>query len=408
MSEWVSDNRAIRARIAARARTMQRLLHYVRAAVALAPLPLPSSFAGSGRAIRQINQESWLASDVLQQALFTMPIPEAARRIVATAAILSLLWPSVGAVVVAQGATATVRDPAANIDGGWPRAYKTASGAEMIVYQPQIASWDGRAHMVAYSAVAYQVKWATKPSLGTVKLEANTSVWVDDRLVRFSPVKVTETSFRELSKEQLQDIVAQLDSGIPEYDRLIALDRVLANLDKSQIIPKNLEGIKADPPAIFYSTRRAILLNLDGDPVWSPIANNDLKFAVNTNWDLFSYEPTKTYFLRNERAWLKATDVKGPWTATTELPDSFKKLPADDNWKDVRAALSPAVAATPQVYVSTKPAELIRITGGPTYVPVAGTKLLWVSNTESDVFRLGQSGSVYYLVAGRWFSAPGF
>ena len=42
------------------------------------------------------------------------------------------------------------------------------------------------------------------------------------------------------------------------------------------------------------------------------------------------------------------------------------------------------------------------------YEPVPGTKLLWVRNTESDVFRLGQTGPVYYLVAGRWFSAPNF
>ena len=31
-----------------------------------------------------------------------------------------------------------------------------------------------------------------------------------------------------------------------------------------------------------------------------------------------------------------------------------------------------------------------------------------MSNTESDVFRLGKTGPVYYLVAGRWFSAPDF
>jgi hypothetical protein len=31
-----------------------------------------------------------------------------------------------------------------------------------------------------------------------------------------------------------------------------------------------------------------------------------------------------------------------------------------------------------------------------------------VSNTESDVFRMGGTGPVYYLVSGRWFSAPDF
>ncbi len=62
----------------------------------------------------------------------------------------------------------------------------------------------------------------------------------------------------------------------------------------------------------------------------------------------------------------------------------------------------------PTVFVSQKPAELILLTGKPTYQAVANSKLLWVSNTESDVFRLGQTGPVYYLVAGRWFSAPDF
>ncbi len=43
-----------------------------------------------------------------------------------------------------------------------------------------------------------------------------------------------------------------------------------------------------------------MLVNLDGEPIWSPIKDNDLKFAVNTNWDLFQHEPTKTFYLRND------------------------------------------------------------------------------------------------------------
>ena len=97
--------------------------------------------------------------------------------------------------------------------------------------------------------------------------------------------------------------------------------------------------MKADPPVIFYSTTPAILVNLDGDPIWSPIKDNDLQFAVNTNWDLFRAQPTKTFYLRNNQSWFSAADVKGPWKPAGKLPDSFAKLPADDNWKDVKAAL---------------------------------------------------------------------
>src|SRR5262249_26272256 len=118
---------------------------------------------------------------------------------------------------------------------------------------------------------------------------------------------------------------------------------------------------------------------------------------------------TKMFFLRYNDSWLSATDISGPWKAAGKLPDSFTKLPADDNWKDVKAALpGRAPASIPRVYVSTKPAELILLRGAPNYVLVNGTRLLWVSNTESDLFRAGKDGPVYFLISGRWFSAPDF
>ena len=126
---------------------------------------------------------------------------------------------------------------------------------------------------------------------------------------------------------------------MPLKERVIALDRVLANLDKSQIIPKNIEGVKADPPPVFFSKTPAVLVNVDGDPIWSPIKGNDLQFAVNTNWDLFQHTPTNTLYLRATDTWLKAAALQGPWTYAGPLPDSFYKLPNDPNWKDAKGAL---------------------------------------------------------------------
>ena len=297
------------------------------------------------------------------------------------------------------------------VDGGWPRMYSLPSEGSILVYQPQISSWDKQTHLVAFSAVSYRSKAGDKPALGTIKIEADTKVALDERLVSFQTMKIVEANFSTLQKEQVREIAATIDKAIPDDERVIALDRVLANLDKSLIVPKNVEGIKADPPTIFFSKTPAVIVNLDGEPIWSPIKENDLKFAVNTNWDLFQHGPTSTYYLRNNDTWLKASDIKGPWAPAGTLPDSFKKLPAEDNWKDVKANLpgKPIKAsAVPRVFVSQQPAELIVLTGEPSYLLVQGTELLWVNNTESDVFRMGKTGPVYYLVAGRWFSAPDF
>ena len=88
-------------------------------------------------------------------------------------------------------------------------------------------------------------------------------------------MKIVEANFQTLSKEQIREVAAEIEKAIPDDERVIALDRVLANVDKSQIVPKNIEGIKADPPTIFFSKTPAVIVNLDGEPIWSPIKEND-------------------------------------------------------------------------------------------------------------------------------------
>ena len=297
-------------------------------------------------------------------------------------------------------------------DLGWPRAYQTPSGSKIVLYQPQVSEWAAQKHVVAYAAVGVEAPGAQKPALGSVKIEADTKVALDQRLVSFSDMAITESNFPSLSKDQTREIVTEIVKTIPVDERVIALDRVLAAVDKSQILPKNVEGVKAEPPPIFFSQTPAVLVNIDGEPIWSPIKENDLKYAVNTNWDLFQHEPTKTFYLLDNGSWLTTTDLKGAWTAAGKLPASFSKLPADENWKETKAAVPGkklAAGKLPKVFVSSTPAEMILLTGAPNYVLVDGTQnLLWVSNTESDVFRMGKTGPVYFLVSGRWFSAPEF
>ena len=216
----------------------------------------------------------------------------------------------------------------APVDGGWPRAYTTPAGARLVLYQPQIASWDGQKHVVAYAAVSYEAKGADKPALGTVKVEADTNVALDERLVSFPKFKIAESQLRDGRREQVQEIVAEIDQG---GSRRGARDRARPRAGQRRQepdSPKNVEGVKADPPAIFFSTTPAVLVNLDGEPIWSPIKDNDLKFAVNTNWDLFEHEPDQDLYLRNDAAWLKATALEGPWTPAGTLPGQLQQAAA--------------------------------------------------------------------------------
>src|SRR4051794_12321105 len=126
-----------------------------------------------------------------------------ARSSVALALVAGLLLPSPGILTAqapaktpaGQPASATATTPSTSAksapgaakaapnaaassepDGGWPRAYPPPSGGRLLLYQPQIASWEGQKNLVAYGAVSYEPKGAEKPALGSIKIEANTRV----------------------------------------------------------------------------------------------------------------------------------------------------------------------------------------------------------------------------------------
>jgi hypothetical protein len=197
-------------------------------------------------------------------------------------------------------------------------------------------------------------------------------VAVSERLVKFTDLKITESNFPTLQKEQTREVVEEVDKAMPDEERVIGLDRVLASVDRSQIMPKNIDGVKGDPPAIFFSKTAAALVNIDGDPIWSPIKDNDLKYAVNTNWDLFSHEPSKIYYLRHDASWLQASDVKGRGRGR-QAARQLQEAAADDNWKDVKAALPGKTLSAdrcPRSSSAPRPAELILMHGEPKYEPV--------------------------------------
>ena len=307
--------------------------------------------------------------------------------------------------------TSTTPPPATSVDPGWPRTIALASGS-VVWYQPQIESWVNQKQIVAWSAIAYTPKGAKEPALGTIKIEGPTSVSADDRVVSMD-LRVSEYSFKTLMPEQVKSLVSEVQAR-PQHERVIDLDRVLAYVNDSVLmINRNPESadLKADPPRIFSTQTPAILVNFDGEPAWSPVKGLDLRYAVNTNWDLFEHTASNSFYLRYNDSWFQAGSALGPWAPMKgKLPESFSKLPPDENWKDVKAAVpgrALSAKTAPQVFVTTEPSELIVLQGVPSYLKVDNAKtLLWVHNTEADLFRNGFDGDFYFLVAGRWFKAP--
>src|SRR3984885_9228355 len=317
-------------------------------------------------------------------------------------AVMVCLAASVVPFASMQAAAASPAPESAPVPPSWPKVIDR-DGNHIIVYQPQLKSWQKYRELVADTAISITPQGGQQ-ILGVISWRAETVANVSLRTVYVHDIEVLSSRFPGLEPAQDQAMQQRMHQIYPTMTFNISLDRMIASLQKANA---SIESIPVSPdvPTIFVSTVPAISLMVNGKPVLAPIDGTTMQYVVNTNWDLF-YDGTN-YYLLDGKTWLKSKEVAGPWTVTTKLPADMAKLPKGQNWDDVLKAIPPPVGApaAPKVFVTEKPAEVIVFRGQPVYAPIPGTNLSYATNTQSTFFIHKPDNQLYVLISGRWFRA---
>ena len=295
----------------------------------------------------------------------------------------------------------------APVDGNWPREINSGD-IRLVLYQPQIDDWRNN-RVEARSAVIVTRREDPTPIYGAVAITARTEVDRENRLVFFEDISVRDANFP--SAESLQPaLLKAIRNSLPDWPRTVSLDRVLADLAITQAETKaESVRLKNDPPQIIFSKQPAVLILIDGEPVFQPLEGTRYKRVVNTP-ALLLYDTTEeTFYLDGGQWWMVATNLKGTWTAAMSSQpelDAIKQDLTKDEEKQPGASAAPAVGTyPPAVYVSTVPAELLVTRGEPMWAPLGRTSLLYITNADGDIFTDTRKQQFYTLLAGRWFRA---
>ncbi|MEK7949220.1 hypothetical protein [Luteolibacter soli] len=296
----------------------------------------------------------------------------------------------------------TSAPPIPPADQSWPRDIVSGK-VKITCYQPQIDEWTGYRVLHARFAVALTPP-GEAPQLGVAEVTGETTSDPETRTVVIRNIKIEDARFQTEKPEDATRLEALLKQSFPSTPVTASLDHMLAGVKLAKGAAHTAD-VKMEPPPIFISTEPAMLLMVEGKPVLAPIDKSELKFVVNTNWDILFDEPVGNYYLLSGDVWMTAKDIAGPWEMATSLPLSIEQLPDDETWQHVKQALpwTPRKGMViPKVKYSDKPAELITFSGDPVWEKVEGTTLSFANNTESDVFQAAD-GTIYFLVSGRWF-----
>jgi hypothetical protein len=145
---------------------------------------------------------------------------------------------------------------------------------------------------------------------------------------------------------------------------------------------------------------------VDGPPALRPMPGSDVERVINSR--ALILKVGNVFYLNASDHWYEASDVGGRWTLIPIPPaflDAAKQTAMASQSVDLMPPGTNAVTTTPAIFVSTVPAELIQTEGPPNLVPIEGTELMQVQNSDNALFFSDPIQRYYVLISGRWFNA---
>ncbi len=292
-------------------------------------------------------------------------------------------------------------------DAGWPREIDTPQGV-VVIYQPQPEKLEGN-QLDARAAVGVELKGSEAPVYGAVWFSARLDTNRAERTATIMEVKVVQIRFPDQDDEKVQKLQALLEKEIPQWNLSISMDQLLTTLELEGKRDAAAERVSTDPPRILFSSEPAVLITIDGEPRLQKEEGTTLERVVNTPFTILYLASKKTYYLYADKdTWYSAKDIQGDWAVTENVPkDVAAKAPRAQDEPEAdeeKAEEGEGPGPPPKIIVATEPSELIVSTGKLELTPIAGTDLLYISNTDSDVLYHIKDKEYYVLLAGRWYA----
>jgi hypothetical protein len=288
---------------------------------------------------------------------------------------------------------------------GWPLRLETEDGL-ITVYQPQVSKLDGD-KLSARAAVSVVKKGGTDPIFGAVWFDSRVSTDRVARTVQILNIAVTKTHFPEAVDDPDKSLPTSIGETLSQHPMTLSLDQLLTSLEVIEKEKAAVKEITTDAPKIIFATHRAILVQYDGAPRLSePMQGSGLLRVVNTPFFVVLDQASKTYFLRGAGHWFAAPDARGPFAPIAQAPKAVSDLADASGYNDPEQAMTDAQAAGLEIVTAIEPTELIWTDGPEELGTIPGTDLLYVTNTESDVFLTVGTQQFLVLLSGRWYTAP--
>lgn len=291
--------------------------------------------------------------------------------------------------------------PAEILASTWPIEIKTPKGGVITIYQPQPETLSGN-QLSGRSAFSGKAMPGDDLVFGVFWFTATLNTDRDSRTASLQSIQVKEIKLPGIDDTtKISRLRNLLNTEIPKQDITASLDEITTTLEQEQKLSS--PELKNEPPTVYYAPQSSILVLIDGEPKLQDDKELNMKRVLNTAFLIVENPDDKRYYLFGGNLWYSSSSLKEGYQPVTQLP---KRIAALDQQLKKEKSEKPPSSTPPAVVVSTTPAELIQSNGPADFANIAGTELLYVSNSSDDIFRNIGDQNYYVLLSGRWYISP--
>jgi hypothetical protein len=289
---------------------------------------------------------------------------------------------------------------------GWPKEIPFKNGGKVTIYQPQLEKFEGN-KLWGHAAISVNETAKSEAVYGAIFFTSYMSTDKNSRTAYMDSIDIINVKFSGVGNQAKEDqFIAFLESEIPKWNMEIALDAIVATIRRDY---PNAEVYNNDPPKIIYTSKPTSLVILDGEPKIKKDKDLDAERVLNTPTLIF--KEGNQWNLYEGGIWYKSNSVTSGWTAEKSMSQKVRSINDQIKKQEKESNDGKAPTEKPEVMdiiVSTVPAEVIQSKGEAVYKNIEGTNLSFVSNSPNNIIKDNATGTIYILIAGRWFKSASF
>jgi len=284
----------------------------------------------------------------------------------------------------------------------WPKTITASDGSLVKIYQWQPEAYTN-GNLQANAAISVLSKNSDDPVFGMIWFNADAST--QGQQFNVQSVNISEVKLpNETEQSKLDMLRNDIATAMTRWNLSLPVSEISNALKLDQEETRLASGFNNNPPKILYTSKPSLLVVIDGAPKLQMNSKWNVQAVVNTPFIIVKNNDNR-FYLYGGKHWYVANAATGPFSLTTNVPSNLEAIQTDiaaaNKENNVQQEDNDNIISN--IIVSIEPAELLQSNGEPNFTSIQRTNLLYVKNSNNDIFMDVDGQQYYVLLSGRWY-----